>query len=939
MTDNTVYILDSYALIYRSYYAFINRPLTNEKNENVSAVFGFFRNLLNLLQSQRPSFAAAAFDSRTPTFRHQMYDQYKANRDKTPEDLHAQVPVIENILQALGIPVLRQDGFEADDIIATVARMCREQNKQCRILSGDKDLMQLIDDKIMMMKNGKTGGWELIGSEQVEQEWGVPPSLMLDMLSLTGDTADNITGVPGIGQKTAQKLLAQYGSFEGIYEHAGEITGALGNKIREGKTSGEFSRTLIRLKTDVPLGTTIEDLSLAHIDYAAASHLLQNCGVFAVAKQYAQAAESAQGQKKEVSSAKPSDSSATPSAAIHAAKTPHTDIPEEKTADEVRQNTGDYRPVYDLTQLTALIDTVLELKTAAFDCETDSLNAHQARLAGFSLCTQAGTAYYVPIETTDMLLAGNLIAKKDALHQLERIFYNKDIHLIMHNGKYDLEVLLANGLGSGKFPECTVYDTMIAAWLLQPERDSFKLGSLAESKLGLKGIEFADIVPKGATFMDVPPEQAVPYAAEDADFTLQLWHVLKKQLESTGLSALFYELETPVLPVLAQMEIAGIGIEKQKLTEYSAELTAQIKTAEQTIYDTVGHEFNIASTKQLQQVLFEELKLTPSKKTKTGFSTDTGVLEELALWHSVPKQILEYRALAKLKSTYVDALPALADKNGRIHTSFIQTGTATGRLSSRDPNLQNIPVREEAGRRIRAAFSAPKGRVLVSADYAQIELVILAHLSQDKNLCAAFNEGTDVHRSTAALIFGVPPEQITAEQRRTAKTINFGVMYGMSAFRLSNELGIPMGTAKQFIDSYFATYSGVKEFIYKTIADAEQNGYVQTIMGRRRIITSINSANKKEKAAAERIAVNTPIQGSAADIVKKAMIAVDRALKKNIAGARLLLQVHDELIAECSEEQAKDTVFLLKTEMEKAVELSVPLRVSVEYGANWGEFH
>ncbi len=944
MTDNTLYILDSYALIYRSYFAFINRPLINDKKQNISAVFGFFRNFFNILQNCKPSFAAAAFDSRTPTFRHEMYDAYKATRAKTPEDLHEQVPVIEDILHALGIPVLRCDGFEADDIIATLASRCKAEKRGCRILSGDKDLMQLVGDGTLMMKSDKAGGWETVDAEGVQKEWGVMPHLMLDMLSLTGDTADNIPGVPGIGPKTAQKLLGEYGSLDGIFANAEKLTGSVGDKIRGGKESALFSKKLIELRTDVPLGVSLDDLRIAQLGYKEAAHLLKNCGAFAVAKQY----ESASAE----SGANAAHPDAAPAGAAHfstADTAGFSTVPaqnaaartfiEEKDSESVKQNKGDYRLIRTEEELRALVDSLLDARTAAFDCETDSLNAHKARLAGFSLCAEKGTAYYVPVETSDMLLAGAMVAKQDALAQLERLFYNADMTLIMHNGKYDLEVLLANNMGKGAFPSCRIYDTMIAAWLLQPDRESFKLEALAERKLGLKGTEFADIVPKGSTFMDVPLETACSYAAEDADFTRQLWSFFKERLEESGLSSLFYELETPVLPILTQMEIEGIGIEKEKLAAFSVELEADIQKVEHEIYSLAGREFNIASTKQLQEILFTERKLTPVKKTKTGFSTDTAVLEELAAWDPVPKKILEYRTMAKLKSTYVDALPLLADDKGRIHTTFMQTGTATGRLSSRDPNLQNIPVREEAGRRIRSAFSAPQGRLLVSADYAQIELVILAHLSRDPNLCAAFTEGKDVHRETASLIFGVAPDAVSADQRRTAKTINFGVMYGMSAFRLGNQLGIPRGKAQEFIDSYFATYSHIREFIRETIEKAEQTGYVETIMGRKRPIPAINSKNKTEKAGAERIAVNTPIQGSAADVVKKAMIAVDKALKERIPGAKLLLQVHDELIVECPADKAEQTAALLKKEMEEAVSLSVPLRVSVEYGKNWGEFH
>jgi DNA polymerase-1 len=480
---------------------------------------------------------------------------------------------------------------------------------------------------------------------------------------------------------------------------------------------------------------------------------------------------------------------------------------------------------------------------------------------------------------------------------------------------------------------------MVAAWLLHPDRSSFSLEKLTEAKLLIETISFDSIVPKGKNFTDVPLETAVKYGAEDADFTWQLWQIFEKELKENNLFSLFTDLEMPILPILAQMEMEGIHIEKSELAEYSKDLTSQIEKLQSEIYEIVGHEFNIASPKQLQEVLFTERGLKTGKKTKTGYSTNTDVLEELANQDPVPAKILEFRKLSKLLSTYVDTLPTLADKNGRIHTTFIQTGTATGRLSSRDPNLQNIPVRDENGRKIRKAFDAEKGKVLISADYSQIELVILAHLSKDKNLCQAFLTGNDVHKATASLIFGVSPEEVKPEMRRTAKTINFGVIYGMSAFRLAGELGISRTIAKNFIDSYFATYSGVQDFINSTIEQAEKEGFVETISGRRRYIKAINSANKTEKAAAERIAINTPIQGSAADIVKKAMIKVDSELKQKFPEAKLLLQVHDELIAECPENQAEQVAELIKTTMESIIALDVPLKASVEIGKRWGEFH
>lgn len=935
-----IYVIDSYGLIYRSYYAFINKPLINEEGQNVSAIFGFFRNLLSLLKSEKPNCLVAAFDSRIPTFRHEMYPEYKATRAKTPEDLHSQIPIIEEILTSLGIKVIREDGFEADDIIATISAKCEKANRECRILSSDKDLMQLVTNKTLIMRPGKVNPWELVRAAEVEAEWGVPPTKMLDILSLIGDSADNVPGVSGVGIKTALKLLTTYGSLDGIYQHANEIKGAIGEKIRSGKESAYFSQKLIKLCYDVPISSELCDFDCKELDFEKASKLLAKYGVSSVAKDYANVA----GIKLDATNFNKSD------------KTTQTEIRAqsnyviEDLAKNIplKQNEGIYSAIVCLEDLQEFIDKAIDIGLCAFDCETDGLNTWECNLVGFSLCIQKGKAFYIPIQKGDDLFSIDGIKKEDAFNQLRRLFCNlqKPITIIMHNGKFDLEVLTAQGLftqqksNTNNLPlTAKIVDTMVACWLLESDRSSFSLENLAERKLGLSTIAYKDIVPKNGTFSDVPLEQATKYASEDADLTWQLWQIFKESLNKIGFDHLFYNLEMPILQILAKMEEVGIKINKEELKDYSLELSTQIDKIQEQIFNIVGHEFNIASPKQLQQVLFEERKLPSGKKIKTGYSTDTSVLEELADIDEVPAKILEYRGMSKLLSTYVNALPLLADKNSRIHTSFIQTGTATGRLSSRDPNLQNIPVRDEAGRKIRMAFEAPNNRVLVSADYSQIELVILAHLSQDKNLCNAFKSGIDVHKDTARIIFDVSQEEVSPEMRRIAKTINFGVMYGMSAFRLAKDLKITRTKAQEFINQYFQTYSGVRNFIDKTIKECEETSYVQTIMGRRRYIPNINSKNKTEKAGAERIAINTPIQGSAADIVKQAMIQVSQSLEKNYPNAKLLLQVHDELICECDQKDQESICKLIKEIMENVVQLSIPLKVSVESGRRWGEFH
>ena len=929
---NTVYILDSYGLIYRCYFAFINRPLTNKDGNNVSAIFGFFRNLHSILKHYNPQFIACAMDSKTATFRHEMYKEYKATRNKTPEDLHAQIPWIDEILTDLGIPVLQCDGYEADDIIATVAKKCAQQGKSCRILSGDKDLMQLVTETTQILKPDHADVWKVTGPQGVQAEWGVPPEQLLDLLSLYGDSADNIPGVQGVGVKTAGKLLEQYKNLDGIYEHIDEIKGAMQKKLIDGKENAYFSQKLIRLCDTVPC-SDIDDAvnNPIQLNFEKAAQKLNQYGVPAVAKQYAELAIES-------------------GTSTNATTIIQTQAEESQTEQfpslEVKQNQGDYKVITNLEELQNYINLIEENeKIVAFDCETTSLDTLNTQLVGFSLSSQAGKGIYVPLYTSNLFENLDFIPQDKALEQIARLFNNPQVTVILHNGKFDYKVLRSSGIKiNNNKVSCKLVDTMIAEWLLNSDKtgkNSYSLEYLAETKLGLKGIEYEDLVPKGQTFADLPVEKAYPYAAEDADFTFQLWQKLEPQLKSQNLYELFTSTEMRLMPLLAEMEIQGIHLDSQTLYDYNKELTIGIEDIQNKIYSTVGHAFNIASPKQLQEVLFTERGLKPTKKTKTGYSTDTSVLEELALYDPVPKMILEYRELAKLQSTYVETLPSMCDKNERIHTDFIQTGTATGRLSCREPNLQNIPVRNEAGRKIRSAFTATPGTILISADYSQIELVVLAHLSQDKNMCNAFISGTDVHKATAALIFGVPQEEVTPQMRRTAKTINFGVIYGMSAFRLANDLGISRTQAAEFIENYFKTYSSVNDFINSTIQKTEETGFVQTIFGRKRHIANINSKNKLEKSGAERMAVNTPVQGSAADIVKKAMLDVSKALEEENTQAKLILQVHDELLVECPDnpQTIEKTISIIKEKMENAVKLNVPLKVSIEYGKNWGEFH
>ena len=946
--QDTLYLLDAYGLIYRSYFAFIGHPLTNKAGENISALYGFFRSIYSILNTCRPHFFLAAFDSRTPTFRHEWYPEYKATRDKTPEDLHSQIPHIEKILNTLGIACFRKDGFEADDIIATLAQRCEREQRQCVIISGDKDLMQLVSGFVTMLKPDKTETLAHCGVEEVKAHWGVAPVQMLDFLSLTGDSSDNIPGVKGIGPKTAVKLLEDYGTLDAVYEHIDSIAGSVQKKLAAGKESAYFSKKLITLASDISIEASVDDYCCDLLHYAEAAALFTEYELPHLAKLYEKkaagedtAVDEATASGRAVSSANGNDTGkqGRPLHAESAEDTEKFQAIDFKPA-ALRKNSGNYRTVTDPAELAAFITEAETQGFAAFDCETTGINALNDSLVGFSLSLKSGTGIYVPLKAPIPELGEPpcaVMAFAAAKENLSRLWENKEFILILHNGKFDYQVLKTAGI----FTEarCRLFDTMIAAWLLDPDRLSFGLETLAETYLGLQGLTYKDVVPKGCTFAAVPIQQATSYAAEDADFTLQLYCIFKPALEKAKLTTLFETLEMPLMPLLADMEAQGIFLKKEELSTFSKELALSLEKQEAEIYRIVGHRFNIASPKQLQEVLFIERKLPTGKKTKTGYSTDISVLEELSALDELPAKILDYRTSAKLKSGYADALPLLTDQNGRIHTSFIQTGTATGRLSSRDPNLQNIPIRGEEGRKIRRAFYAAKGNKLISADYAQIELVILAHFSRDENLGKAFRQGIDVHAATASLIFNVPIEAVVPDMRRVAKVINFGVMYGMSAFRLANQLRISRTEAADFITRYFTTYSGVAAFMTTLKEMAAEKGFIETLMGRRRVIRAITSRNQKQRAAAERIAINTPIQGSAADIVKTAMLKVDRALKQQGLMSRLLLQVHDELILEAPNSEVETVKALLKKEMETVVELAVPLRVSIETGACWGDFH
>ncbi|MHB9151235.1 MAG: DNA polymerase I [Spirochaetales bacterium] len=940
----SLYLLDVYAIVYRSYFAFLSRPMRNPSGQNVSAVYGFFKFLFSLFEKRQPDAFAAVFDSKGKTFRHEMYEAYKGTRQKTPEDLIAQVPMVEEILAALKVPMLRAEGFEADDVIATLARWSRREDRECFIVSGDKDLLQLVGGSVKALRPQEGFGFHELDSAEVEVEWGVGPDRILDYLSLTGDASDNVPGVKGIGDKTALKLLAQFRTLDDIYASLETVKpDSLKEKLEAGKENAALSRKLITLADELPLGlSSLDDLRLGTVDRAAAAPLFLREGMRSLVQDWA-ARPLAPEVKKPIRKAMTGGlfdeeedvPRSQPQAQTQPLPLPQDASPENPTRDsdaprDLLRGEGSYSALTTEAELSSLVDACVEAGVFAFDTETDNVDAIAANIVGFSLSKAPKEAFYIPLKSPD----SPTLPLEAAQRQLSRLFASKSL-IVGHNIKYDLHIMRRIGLTVGN----RIFDTMIAAWIIDAESNSFSLESLSERLLGLSGLSFETVVEKGKTFDSVPIATASRYAAEDADFTFRLYMLLKEELEREKLGDIFNRIEMPLIPVLAEMEEKGIVVNAAELRSYGIELESELDGIEKKVWALVGREFNLASTKQLQEVLFVERKLPVQKRTKTGYSTDTAVLEELAPLDPVPQLILRQRMLAKLKNTYVDTLAGLAERSGRVHTTYIQTGAATGRLSSKDPNLQNIPIRDEEGRRIRASFTASPGMRLISADYSQIELVVMAHLSGDENLIAAFREGVDIHKRTAAFIFGIEEAAVTAEHRRVAKTINFGVIYGMSAFRLARDLGIPNSKAQGFIEAYFTTYSGVARFIQKTIAETEASGYATTMFGRRRKIAAINSKNKTERQAAQRVAVNTPIQGSAADIVKRAMLLVDKQLRERMPEVSMLLQVHDELVFEAPEASVEKACDIIRKEMESAATLSVPLRVSIETAYSWGDMH
>jgi DNA polymerase-1 len=902
-----LYIIDGYGLIYRSYYGFFANPMRDTQGNNISAVYGFFSTVLKLIREYNPDYLVVAMDSKGPTFRHTLYEPYKANREAAPEDLHTQVPLIESILKALHIPTIAMDGYEADDIIATLSEEATRHQLDTIMFTGDKDLLQLVDDHTFALRPAKKHEkfYRLMGCLEVEEEYGIKPNQIVDYLSLLGDSSDNVPGVKGIGEKGAVKLLQQFETLEGIYANLRLIAPGLQKKLAEGEQNAKLSKELVELRRDLFQVETFdtEQFLVRDVRYEAAIPLFQQIGMRTIIKELGRVGQ--------------------------------VEVPARMQPVEAKSSTqtpAHYQAVTTLEELTRLLAKAEAThKPVAFDTETTSLDAMVAQVIGFSFCWEEGTAYYVPL-----VHEGRPLLDKDAVKRvLIEYLQTKRLPVVGQNFKYDYKVLCQWGI----VPANLVFDTMVAAWLLD-STSTFNMDFLAEKYLDYKTVHYTDIVPKGSQLSDIALDQAVFYGAEDAEITFRLYRLFSELLQARGLQKLLTAVEMPLLLIIARMEMAGIHLERTLIEPLTSEFDQRIEAIKAQVFSLCGHEFNLNSPQQLQQVLFVEREIPTGAKTRSGFSTSTDVLEPLRSTYPEVELLLQYRMLNKLKTTYIDKLPQqINPKTGRIHPSFSQTGTETGRLSCKDPNLQNIPVRTEEGRRIRSAFIPKPGCVFLSADYSQIELVVLAHMADDPGLKQAFAMGVDVHRSTASLIFDVPLEEVSADQRRIAKTINFGVMYGMGVHSLATDLMISHAEAKQFIDQYFERYSAVQAFVETTRLRSEQDGYVSTLLGHVRTITEINSRSAVERAKAQRIAVNTVIQGSAADIMKLAMLRVDGMLAQAGLSAHLLLQIHDELVFEVPEAEIEQTKAVVKEAMEKAAELSVPLKTSIEVGKDWGEIH
>ncbi len=909
-----LYIVDGHSYIYRAFYAI--RRLSTSKGFPTNSIYGFIQMLLKIVREERPDGLAVVFDPKGPTHREEIFAAYKAHRQPMPDSLVVQVPYIQKVVEAFRIPALTVEGYEADDVIGTLAHRAVGEGYDVTIVTGDKDLLQLVGDHVSVYDTMKDVRYD---SEGVRERFGVPPGGVVEILGLMGDASDNIPGVSGVGEKTARELIEAFGTIEGVLSRIEEVSRPrLRDILRAGAESARLSRGLATIETDAPVEIDLGSLARTEPDRTALGALFRELEFKALLREVLG----------------------------------EDGAPVQRTLRRVRSPSGPdsfgegggpgfsreaYRAVADPDDVLRLAESLRSRGEFAVDLETTSKDPMRAEIVGIAVCGKEGEAFYLPVGHTAP--GSPNLDRRETLGALAPILADPSVGKVGQNLKYDLLVFSRAGLAV----RGVAFDTMVASYLVDPERHSHSLDALAREYLDHETITYADVAGKGAkqvSFDQVPVETATAYAGEDADAALRLAAVLRPKIAEMGMESLYYDVELPLVSVLAEIEENGILLDVDHLREMSKELEREMAGGVQRIHALAGGPFNVNSPKQLAEILFTRLGLPVVKRTKTGPSTDVEVLAQLAVRHDLPAEVLAYRQLAKLKSTYADALPALVHpETGRLHTSLNQTVTATGRLSSSEPNLQNIPIRTDLGRRIREAFVAPAGRVLLAADYSQIELRLLAHLSGDPVLSAAFEAGEDVHARTAAEVFGVSPDQVNAEMRRRAKVINFGIIYGMTPYGLSSDLGVTPLEAKAFIDRYFARYPGVRAYIDKTIAEARERGYVTTMLGRRRTLPDIASSNNGVRQAAERTAINTPIQGSAADMIKKAMVELHSALRDAGLSAQMILQIHDELLFEVPEKEVEEAKNLVVRVMEGALPLSVPVRVDAGVGRNWAEAH
>ena len=929
IAPNPLVLVDGSSYLYRAFHAF--PPLTNSAGEPTGAMYGVLNMLKSLISQVQPSHIAVVFDAKGKTFRDEMFEQYKSHRPPMPDELRKQIQPLHDIIRALGIPLLVIEGVEADDVIGTLAIAASKANQKVLISTGDKDMAQLVDDNIMLIN---TMNNTLLDRDAVIEKYGIPPELIIDYLALMGDSADNIPGVAGVGEKTALGLLQGIGSMAEIYANLDKVAelpirGAkkLGDKLLAEKEMADLSYRLATIKTDVALDITPEQLTLGASNN---DQLTEYFGRYEFKRWLNEVMNGADSI---------TNNSEQPTKINHYQATPAL---AQDNSDEalpaIQIDRSRYETLLTEADLNRWVEKLNQAKLFALDTETDNLDYMAANLVGISFALENGEAAYLPLQL-DYLGAPKTLEKTTALTLLKPILENPTIQKVGQNFKYDLTIFARNGIDV----QGVAFDTMLESYVLN-STGRHNMDDLAKRYLGHQTISFEEIAGKGKnqlTFNQIQLEQAAEYAAEDADVTMKLQQVLWEKLsKEPTLEKLFKEMELPLLGVLSRMERRGVLIDSDALFLQSNEIANRLSELEEQAYVLAGQPFNLASTKQLQEILFDKLGLPVIQKTPKGApSTNEEVLEELAFSHELPKVLVEHRGLSKLKSTYTDKLPQMVNpQTGRVHTSYHQAVTATGRLSSSDPNLQNIPIRNEEGRRIRQAFIAREGFTVVAADYSQIELRIMAHLSQDQGLINAFTQGKDIHRSTAAEIFGVALDEVTSEQRRNAKAINFGLIYGMSAFGLSRQLGIGRADAQSYMDLYFKRYPGVQTFMHDIREKAKTQGYVETLFGRRLYLPDINSSNGMRRKAAERVAINAPMQGTAADIIKRAMIQLDQTLQ-NDPDIAMIMQVHDELVFEVRSEKVAFYSELIKTQMESAADLVVPLIVEVGQGTNWDEAH